>query len=103
MAHIMQKFANLKKLTMKFSVPGHSCIQEVDAVHSSIERLLSRSEYFSPVSLLRLLLRVNKRKPYIITQMQPKDFLDFHSYSLQLNYKEVPYSKVVCLELLLFL
>lgn len=98
MAHIFQKFPHIKKLTMKFSVPGHSCIQEVDAVHSVIERSLSKSEYFSPVSLLRLLMRIQSRKPYKIMQMASNDFIDFQSYSMKMNYKEVPFSKIACLQ-----
>lgn len=97
-AHILQKSPNLKKITMKFSVPGHSCIQEVDSVHSAIERSLRKSEYFSPVSLLRLLLKVNLKKPYKVLQMQENDFLDFSFYSLKMNYNAVPFSKVVSLE-----
>lgn len=98
MAHILQKFPHVKKITMKFSVPGHSCIQEVDAVHSVIERSLSKSEYFSPVSLLRLLVKIYSRKPYKIIQMGSHDFIDFQSYSMKMNYKEVPFSKITWLQ-----
>nr|CAI5865599.1 unnamed protein product [Callosobruchus analis] len=38
-SHIIQRFPNIEKITMKFSVPGHSCIQEVDVVHSVIESI----------------------------------------------------------------
>lgn len=97
-AHILKTSSHLKKIQMKFSVPGHSCIQEVDSVHSAIERSLRKSEYFSPLSLLRVLLKVNTRKPYIILQMKEQDFLDFSWYSSKLNYSAVPFSKVVSLQ-----
>lgn len=97
-AHTLQKNPHLKKITMKFSVPGHSCVQEVDSVHSAIERSLRKTEYSSPVSLLRKLLKVNSRKPYKVLQMQDHDFLDFNSYSMKMNYSTVPFSKVVALE-----
>lgn len=50
-------YPNLKSITMKFSTPGHSCIQEIDNVHSCIDRMLSKAEYYSPFSLIRLLLK----------------------------------------------
>lgn len=98
LTHLIQSHKNLQKITMKFSVPGHSCIQEVDAIHSSIERSLSKIEYYSPVSLLRYLIKVNRQKPYKIIQMKKEDFIDFQHYSSQLNYNTVPFSKVVCLQ-----
>lgn len=83
---------------MKFSVPGHSCIQKVDSVHSVIERSLRKSEYFSPLSLIRVLLEVNFWKPYNVLQMKEQDFLDFSWYSSKMNYNIVSFSKVVALE-----
>lgn len=74
-AHILQVSSSLKKITMKFSVPGHSCIQEVDSVHSAIERTLRKSEYSSPISLIRILLKVNSKEPYSILQMREEYFL----------------------------
>ncbi|CAH1998705.1 unnamed protein product [Acanthoscelides obtectus] len=97
-AHLLQVSSSLKKITMKFSVPGHSCIQEVDSVHSAIERTLRKSEYSSPISLIRILLSVNSKKPYNILQMREQDFFDFNYYSVKMNYKSVPFSKVVALE-----
>lgn len=97
-AHLLQTSTNLKSVTMKFSVPGHSCVQEVDSIHSVIERSLRKSEYFSPVSLLRFLLKVNTKKPYTIIQMQEKDFLDFNFHSSKLKYSLVPFAKVVSLQ-----
>ncbi|CAG9860870.1 unnamed protein product [Phyllotreta striolata] len=98
LSHLIQTHKNLQNITMKFSVPGHSCIQEVDAIHSSIERSLNKVEYYSPVSLLRFLLKVNRQKPYTVIQMKKQDFIDFQSYSSQLNYNTVPFSKIVSLQ-----
>lgn len=102
-AQVLQKNENLQKITMKFSVPGHSCIQEVDSVHSAIERSLRKSEYFSPVSLLRVLLKANSKKPYTILQMKPQDFFEFSWHSSKMKYDLVPFSKVVSLEFTNFL
>lgn len=36
----------------RFSEPGHGVVQEVDSIHSNIERWLKLSEIFSPLSLI---------------------------------------------------
>lgn len=97
-SYFLQEHPNLGTITMKFSTPGHSCVQEIDSVHSAIERVLKKSEYFSPVSLIRLLLKVNLRKPYCIIQMKARHFKDFKACTGLLDYKKVPYSKVKCLK-----
>lgn len=93
-AFLLQEHPNIATITMKFSTPGHSCVQEIDNVHSCIERVLKKTEYFSPVSLIRLLLKVNLRKPYCIIQMKADHFKDFKTCAGQFDYKKVPYSKV---------
>lgn len=47
---LIDKFSTLEQITLKFSTPGHSCIQEMDNVHSCIDRVLLKAEYYSPVS-----------------------------------------------------
>lgn len=96
--HVIQIHPNLKRITMTFSVPCHSCVQEVDSIHSAIERSLNKIKYLSPLLLLRLLLKVNTRNPYNIIQMEDCEFLDFQSYALTMNYKSVPFSKAVSRE-----
>ncbi|KAL1497096.1 hypothetical protein ABEB36_008109 [Hypothenemus hampei] len=83
---------------MKYSTPDHSCIQEIDNVHSSIEKVLSKAEYYSPVSLLPLLRKVSTQKPYKILSMAPADFFDLKSCSSFYNYKVIPFVKVNALE-----
>lgn len=83
---------------MKFSTPGHSCVQEIDSVHSCIERILKKSEYFSPLSLLRFLLKVSSVRPYNVIQMSTEDFKDFKSCVSAYNYNLVPFSKVKALK-----
>lgn len=94
----MQNRPNIKSITMKFSTPGHSCNQEIDAVHSCIERVLNKSEYYSPLSLLRLLLKVNLKKPYKIMQLTDQDFKDYKTSAAMYNYKLIPFSQVVALK-----
>ena len=50
-----KQFQPVESITMKFSVPGHSCVQEVDNMHSQIENHMRASELFSPLSLMRIL------------------------------------------------
>lgn len=82
---------------MKFSTPGHSCNQEIDAVHSCIERVLNKSDYYSPLSLLRSLLKVNLKKPYKIMQLRD-DYTDYKTSTAMYNYKLIPVSQVVALK-----
>ena len=97
-AYFLQMNPSIQSLTMKFSTPGHSCVQEIDSVHSCIERVLAKVEYLSPVSLLRILLKVNVVKPYKIIQMRSEDFKDYKLCVSSLNYKVIPFSKVKALK-----
>lgn len=90
----MQDHKDMDQIFMKFSVPGHSCIQEIDHVHSCIEKAMRSTEIYSPVGLIRLLKLVNRKQPYKIIQMQATDFRDYSTASKLFNYKEVPFSKV---------
>ncbi|XP_072398779.1 uncharacterized protein [Diabrotica undecimpunctata] len=94
----IQDHPNIDTIIMKFSTPGHSCNQEIDSVHSCIEQVLKRSEYYSPVSLLRILLKVNSKKPYKILQLKNNDFKDYKTCAATYNYKSIPFSQVVALK-----
>lgn len=97
-AYFLQLNPSIESITMKFSTPGHSCVQEIDSVHSCIERVLDKVEYFSPVSLLRILLKVNSARPYKIIQMRAENFKDYKSCTTVFNYKVLPFSKVKALK-----
>lgn len=60
----LSKHPNILKITMKYSTPGHSAVQEVDNMHSNIEKAMASSEFYSPLSFLRVLLRANRTNPY---------------------------------------
>lgn len=89
---------NIQFITMKFSTPGHSCNQEIDSVHSCIEKVLKKTEYYSPLSLLRILLKVNSKRPYKIMQLNENDFKDYKICASLYNYKSVPFSQVAALK-----
>ena len=85
----------LNSITMKYSVPDHSCVQEVDIMHSNIERAMHVAEFYSPASFLRVLLNCHRQRPYKIMQMQKGNFKTFSSCSSQFDFKKIPFSKVV--------
>ena len=77
MLDIIRKNEHLNSITMKYSVPGHCCIQEVDNIHSKIENAMSTAEFYSPVSFLRLLVKCNRQKPFRALQMHNHHFRVF--------------------------
>ena len=46
---------------MKYSLAGHLCVQEVDNMHQQIEDAMQISEFYLPISFLRMLLKVNRK------------------------------------------
>ena len=81
-------------ITQIISCPGHSSIQEVDSIHSCIERSLRHLEIYSPISFIRLLKAVRRKSPFRIIQLQSRDFQDYQKSSLLINFQGVPYTKV---------
>ena len=79
---------------MKYSLAGHSCVQDVDNMHKQIETAMQVSEFYSPVSFLRMLLKVNRHKPYQVIQMHKTDFKEYSNTARLLLYSKVPYTKV---------
>ena len=91
--YFLDKSTTLQQIEQKFCQPGHSSIQEVDNIHSHIEKAMSLSEIFSPVSLIRVLTNVRKGSMRII-QLRPQHFYKLSSYSTSLNFATVPYTKL---------
>nr|CAI5868405.1 unnamed protein product [Callosobruchus analis] len=83
------KSTSLETISIEYSVPGHSSVQEVEGTHSAIERVLQKTEYYSLLSLIRILLKVNLKNPYKIHQMQLNDFLNFQNISCLLHYHNI--------------
>ena len=63
---------------MKYSVPGHSCCQEVDSAYSLIEKAMNKSEVYSPLGLERVLKQINRSRPIKGIQLQQADLYFFH-------------------------
>lgn len=79
--------------TMKYSLPGHSCVQ-VESIPSCIEKAMNNSDFYSPIDLIRILKLINRHNPYRIIQMKPSDFKNFVETAKLLNYKAVPFTQV---------
>ena len=62
---------------MKYSLAGHSCVQEVDRMDQENEVAMRLTNFYSTLSFLRILLKVNRNRPYRVIQMKSEDFKDF--------------------------
>jgi hypothetical protein len=91
--HFLENQDMVELIHMKYCTPGHSAIQEVDNLHSQIEKRKRRVEFFSPISLLRnVLLKVNPNMSVI--QMLPSAFCEYSKFSARLSYSSVPFASV---------
>jgi hypothetical protein len=96
---IMDTAHEVQVIEQKFSEPGHGLIQEVDAIHSKIERGLQRTEIFSPVTLLRVLVSLSTtRAPLKIIQLKQSDFFNYQMVASKYKYSEIPFTKVKTLK-----
>ena len=91
---LIKTHKQLNSVTMKYSIPGHSCVQVVDNMHSKMENAMSVAEFFSPVSYLNVLLNSHRQKPYNVTQTQDRHFKEYSHISGNFDYSVVPFSKV---------
>ncbi|GBN86765.1 hypothetical protein AVEN_257508-1 [Araneus ventricosus] len=96
--HFLKDNPQVKSVTMKYSLPGHSCVQEVDSVHRNIEKAMTKIDFHSPIRLIRILKQGNPRHPYRVIQMWRDDFKDFQGTAKFLNYKIVPFTSVAILK-----
>lgn len=93
--HLIHKHGNFKIIEQKYSTPGHSLLQEIDAIHSSIERYLRNLEIVRHGGLIRLLKQMDFKNVYLnFIQMKAEHFYDFKSSSSGINFSAIPFSKV---------
>lgn len=91
----MSDHLQIKSIVQKFSEPGHSQIQEVDCVHSALDKYLKPLEIHSILSLVNYLKNVETNKIKLkIIEMQFSDFKNFSRISNQLNFSIVPFTKI---------
>jgi hypothetical protein len=84
---------SVKPITQKYCTPGHSSIQEVDNIHSHLEKGLWISEIYSPVSLVRVLKSIGAKHSKVI-QLQKTHFYNFQKVSKTMKFGGVPHAKV---------
>ncbi|GFO02652.1 hypothetical protein PoB_002915700 [Plakobranchus ocellatus] len=86
----LKEHKSIQRMTQKFCEAGHSCIQEVDSIHSVVERHLRHQEIFSPLGLVKKLTSI--RNPKVI---QMVFFLDYQSKAKgEFNFSLVPFTQV---------
>lgn len=85
---------------MKYSFTGYSYVQEVDKMHQHNEVRIRFAEFYSPISFLRVLLKVTRSHPYCVIQMKKDDFKDYRNSSKMLQFANVPYTNVFQLRFL---
>lgn len=86
---------HITSITQKYSEPGHGNVQEVDSVHSLIEKNLRHQEIYSPLSLVRALLKIKSNSLKLsFMQMEDTDFLTFHSEATKFGFHRTPYKQV---------
>ena len=90
----LSKQSKIKLVTMKYLLAGHSCVQEVHKILQEIEVTLGVTEFYSQLSFLRILLNVNRNRPYCVIQMKSEGFKDFLNSSKMLQFSNVPDTKV---------
>lgn len=90
----MENHPNIKCIEHKYSEPGHSQVQEIDAVHSVIDHHLKNVEIYSPVALLKLLKQCTY--PNVSLDIHQMQGIDFHNYNIASNRfaNIVPYQQV---------
>src|SRR6218665_3243189 len=92
--HFLQNHPTLTSVTQKFCEPGHSEVQEVDNLHSQLEKVMRVSEVYSPVGLVRILSRTPRNKPLKQIQLKLQDCKDYHSEANRFKYDTIPFTKV---------
>lgn len=94
----IQAHPNVNTITQKYCTPGHSFIQEVDNIHSHIEKGLKICNVYSPLSLASIMSRIRPKFSKVI-QLTGKTFFNYKKSCNSLNFTSIPYSKVKCLKM----
>ena len=86
---------SIQKIIHRYCEPGHSSIQDVDTLHSNIEGAIKRLEIFSPLTLIRLLTKLNPAgKEMYVRILKSADFKDYKSLAHCGQYEKVGYASV---------
>lgn len=83
----------IKSMTMRYSIPSHSCVQKVDNAHTAVEKAVSATDFCLSLRLIRILLKVNRLRPYRVIEMHT-DFKHFASLPKFYNYRQTLFTQV---------
>ena len=89
--HFLSTHNNIECVAMKYSLPVHSCIQEVDIVHSQREKCFSIAEFHSPLTLKRLGLKANRKKPFLV--IHPERKISYIAYQRIFTKEKISFGK----------
>lgn len=93
--YFLEENHQVEEIIQKYCEPGHSQIQEVDSLHSTIDRFTKKMEIPSILSLIKNLKQIKYSNEHLnVIQMQADDFLNFSKKSDMLNFQTTPFSKL---------
>ena len=84
----------INTITIKCSLSEQSCVKEVDNMYREIKNAMQVSEFYSSISFLRILLKVNRNQPYCVIQMKKEDYMDYQNSEKMLRFNLILYSKI---------
>lgn len=93
----IQDHTSVNTITHKYCQPGHSEVQEVDNLHSVLEKVTSVNEIYSPLGLMRILCRSPRSKPMNVVQLRKSDMKDYHSTANLFKFDGIPFSRLKAL------
>jgi len=67
-------------------------------MHSRTEHAMRVSEFYSPVSFIRVLMNARRNQPFWVLQIKRDDFKEYHIPAKSFDYQKIPFSKVVHLK-----
>lgn len=79
-------------ITMKYSIPGYSCAQELDNMHKEAEN--SISDFYSPLLSIRVLTKVNRNWSDHVLQMTRDGFWDYMNSARLICFQAITCSNV---------
>lgn len=96
----LRKHPQIVKITQKFGVAGHTIVNEVDASHSVMERIIRDSEIYSPPALRAAYVDgFSLNFKYELCDLESTDFFDFEKVAKMCrNMKDVPFMSICYME-----
>lgn len=85
---------NVLQITHKYQEPGHGCVQEVDAIHSVLDRSLKNLELHSPLAIIRSIVHCESKRPYNTIQLKHNKFKDYKAVAVTTLLDKIPFTKV---------